>query len=518
MAHSPKIQQRTERQVSAALRLALAALLLMAQIALVFVMTHFLQQRMALAYAALELLAIVTAIRIYSRPGSGSYKFGWILLILALPVVGLILYLLWGGDTQRKRLSLQKLSPEPEPETLLARSRENLTVLRSQHPESGKLAAYLERQGFPLYSNTQAEYLPEGAALLNDMIERMERAEKFIFMEYYIMACGEIWQRMTEVLCRKCAEGVEVKIIFDDFGSMMRMTGDAVSTLRRAGAEVIVFNPVHHYVSRLYFNYRDHRKITCIDGHIAYTGGANIADEYAGIIERFGYWKDCGVRLEGAGAWTLTREFIKQWRRLGGCLRREWAAYRPDGDTMGEGFCQPFTDGPDNNPVSTAEETFLQLISGARERVSITTPYLAISEPMMKALCVAGDSGVQVRLILPGVPDHKVAYLVAESYFGELLRHNVEVYTYTPGLMHGKSVLCDSDTAFVGSVNMDYRSFQLHFECGTILYGMPAIADLAQDMESAVAKSHPVTLTEWSRRPWHRKMAGTLLRLFAMWM
>lgn len=518
MTQSHKVQQRTERRISAVLRLILVAILLAAQIALVFVMSYFLQQRMALAYALLELLALLTAVRIYSRPGSVSYKFGWILLILALPVMGLVLYFLWGGDTQRKRLDLRTLPPEPEPERLLLRSRENLADLEQRQPPRRRLAAYLQRQGFPLYSDTAVTYLPAGGALLEDMMEKLEQAQKFIFMEYYIIACGEIWQRMTEILCRKAAEGVEVRLIFDDFGSMMRITGEVLGELRRAGVEIIVFHPVHHYVSRLYFNYRDHRKITCIDGNIAYTGGTNIADEYAGIVRRFGDWKDCGVRLEGAGAWGLTREFMKQWRRLGGRVRQECDAYRPTQEREAEGFCQPFSDGPDNNPVSTAEETFLQLITGAQEQVTITTPYLAIDEPMMKALCVAGDSGVTVRLILPGRPDHKVAHLVAESYFGQLLRHNVQIYIYTPGMMHGKTVLCDSDTAFVGSVNMDYRSFQLHFECGTILYGVPAIADLARDLEESAAQSRAVTLAEWSRRPWYRKAAGMLLRLFAVWM
>ena len=348
----------------------------------------------------------------------------------------------------------------------------------------------------------------------------MEQAKRFIFLEYYIVARGEIFDRMLDIFRRKRAEGVEIKFLFDDFGSMMRIRkrGD-----RRAcgsiGVEVMIFNPVHQYVNRLYFNYRDHRKIACIDGEVAYTGGANLADEYANITERFGYWKDCGVRLTGRGAWGLTRDFIHLWERMGGTLANGYDYYRPRFGAEGQGFVQPFVDGPDNNPINTAEDAFLQLIAGARETLTITTPYLAIDEPMMRSLCLAADSGVKVQLLMPGIPDHKFAYLVAESYWGELMRHGVEIDIFTPGLLHGKTVLADGKMAFVGSVNMDYRSFQLHFECGAVFYDMPeTAAALLDDMESIMARSRCLTYEEWRRRPWLHRLIGTVLRPFAMWM
>ena len=271
-------------------------------------------------------------------------------------------------------------------------------------------------------------------------------------------------------------------------------------------------------MNRLYFNYRDHRKIACIDGEVAYTGGANLADEYANIMERFGYWKDCGVRLTGRGAWGLTRDFIHLWERMGGTLANGYDYYRPRFGAEGQGFVQPFVDGPDNNPINTAEDAFLQLIAGARETLTITTPYLAIDEPMMRSLCLAADSGVKVQLLMPGIPDHKFAYLVAESYWGELMRHGVEIDIFTPGLLHGKTVLADGKMAFVGSVNMDYRSFQLHFECGTLLYGTAASQPLAEDMARIAASGERMTMKRWKSRPWYHKALGTLLRLFAMWM
>ena len=514
----PKIQQRTERRISAALRLVLVAVLLSAQLSLVFLLSLLLKQRAALAYTILEVLAFAYAVYIWTKPGTTSYKVGWIFLILFLPVVGLILYWLWNGGYQSKRLDLKKLPLPQEPAYKLEESRLNIEKLRQLTPQWAGLASYLNSKGFSLYRNTRATYLQTGKKFLEDMLDAMERAERFIFLEYFIMAEGELWDRLTDILRRKSGQGVEIKLIFDDFGSMMRMPAEKVEALRRAGVEVIVFNPVHHYVNRLYFNYRDHRKITCIDGDIAYTGGANIADEYADIIQRFGCWKDCGVRLEGEGAWGLTREFIFMWERLGGEMHSEHDYYRPMHHAQSDGFCQTVVDGPDNNPDATAEDVFLQMISRARQTVYITTPYLAIDESMIKALCLAGDSGVDVRLMMPGIPDHKFAYQVAQSYFPELTEHGVKIYTYTPGLIHGKTVMVDREAAFIGSVNMDFRSFQLHFECGEILYRMPAIESLLEDMDQILQQSELVTQERIKARPWYLRVAGDVLRLFAMWM
>ena len=517
--HKPKIQQKTERRISAGLRLALVAVLL-AQIALVVLLSMVLRQRMAVAYTVLELLAIAVAVRIYMKPGrTTSYKLGWILLVLAVPVAGLILYFLWNGDRQQKRLDLKKKPSLDENEAVRGRSAASLEKLRRRYPQWGKLADYLCMQDFLLYQHTRVTYLPTGEAYLEDLLDKAEHAERFIFLEYYIMAEGQIWDRLTDIFRRKAAAGVEIKVIFDDFGSIMRMPPEQVDRLRQMGVQVIVFNPVHHYVNRLYFNYRDHRKIACVDGTVSYTGGANIADEYANLICRFGYWKDCGVRLEGEGAWGLTKMFLELWAQLGGSFEEETDYYRPQLHVDGAGFCQPLCDGPDNNPVNTAEDTFLHLITSANESVYITTPYLAIDEAMMRALCLAADSGVDVRLMMPGIPDHKFAYLVAQCYFGELLERGVKIYTFEPGLLHGKSALSDRQTGFVGSVNMDYRSFQLHFECGAVFYDMPeTAAALLDDMESIMARSRYLTYEEWRRRPWLHRLIGTVLRPFAMWM
>lgn len=512
-----QIQRKTERRISAALRLVLVALLLLLQIAIVVALTQVLRQKAYIAYAVLEIVAVFCVARIYIRPGSSSYKPGWIILIMLVPVVGLILYFLWNGNQVKKKLALKTMRMPPElPEVQESSDRAQAELAR-RWPRWAKLTEYLRRQDLPLFANTEMTYFPTGEEYLEDLLARLEKAQKFIFLEYYIASKGQIWDRICKVLAERAADGVEVNLILDDFGSMMTMPPEEIQALRQKGIWVQMFNPVHHYVNRLYFNYRDHRKIAVIDGDVAYTGGANLADEYANLIVRFGYWKDCGLRLEGEGAWGFTRQFMYLWLRMGGELRDPWDAYRPCGGSRGSDLCQPLVDGPDNNPVNTVEDTYQQLIGSANRYVWITTPYLAIDEPMIHTLSIAADSGVDVRLMLPGIPDHKFAYMVAQSYFGELLEHDVKIYTYTPGLLHAKSVVADGEVGFVGSVNMDYRSFQLHFECGALFSGS-AVAAVQEDMNRTMEKSRQVTLESWKKRKWYVKLLGAVLRPFAMWM
>lgn len=512
-----QVQRKTERRISAALRLVLVALLLLLQITIVVALTQVLRQKAYIAYAVLEIVSVFCVARIYIRPGSSSYKPGWIILIMLVPVVGLILYFLWNGNQVKKKLALKTMRMPPElPEVQESSDRAQAELAR-RWPRWAKLTEYLRRQDLPLFANTEMTYFPTGEEYLEDLLARLEKAQKFIFLEYYIASKGQIWDRICKVLAERAADGVEVNLILDDFGSMMTMPPEEIQALRQKGIWVQMFNPVHHYVNRLYFNYRDHRKIAVIDGDVAYTGGANLADEYANLIVRFGYWKDCGLRLEGEGAWGFTRQFMYLWLRIGGELREPWDTYRPCGGVGGGDFCQPLVDGPDNNPVNTVEDTYQQLIGSANRYVWITTPYLAIDEPMIHTLSIAADSGVDVRLMLPGIPDHKFAYMVAQSYFGELLEHDVKIYTYTPGLLHAKSVVADGEVGFVGSVNMDYRSFQLHFECGALFSGS-AVTAVQEDMNRTMEKSRQVTMEIWKKRKWYVKILGAVLRPFAMWM
>ena len=524
MARKPrKDMEKVERRISAAVCLLMCALCVLVQIATTLLLTTYLRENAGYVYLALQALALINAVRVYQRPGSPSFKLAWMCLLIASPVAGLMLFWLWGGLHQGKNLSMRRIPPALGDERYRRESGENLRRLRERSPAWGRLAAYLQKRNCWLYPAREARYFPGGAEFFDDLAVRLETAERYVFLEYYILAEGEIWDRMFDVLCRRAAAGVEVYIIFDDFGNLFRLRPAALKAIREAGMQAQVFNPVNRYVSRLYFNYRDHRKLAVIDGRTAYTGGVNMADEYANLIERFGYWKDSAVRIEGPAAAGFAAQFLRMWKTLGRTFPREDGFYLPEQSVPDNlpweaGFCQPFSDGPQRNPDNAIEEVYLQLISSARKSLTLTTPYYAVEESMQTALCIAADAGVDVRLCVPAIPDHKLTYLVAETYWGELIRHGVKVYKYTPGFLHAKSVLADGECALIGTTNMDYRTFQLHYECGALLYHMPVVEELRRDLEDVVSVSALYTLEEWENRPWPVKAAASVLKLGAIWL
>ena len=511
--------ERVERRISAATSLSMCALTVLLQIATTILLTKFLREYASYAYALLELFGAVAAIRVYQRPGSPSYKLVWMCLLLVLPVSGLLLFWTWGGARQAKSLSLKKVAPILPRESERMAAESNLGRLRRQSPAWGRLGTYLYKRNFLLYRNTDAQYFGDGEAFFRDLIAHLEQAETYIFMEYYILAEGEIWDSIFAVLKERAAAGVEIHLLFDDFGNLTRLSDATLQEIQSAGIEVEVFNPVHRYISRIYFNYRDHRKLTVIDGRFAYTGGINIADEYANRVVRFGHWKDSGVRIDGEGVWGFAVQFMQLWKMMGRQLPNEDDYYRSRYEAPeSAGFCQPFADGPLNNPDNPVEETYLQLIASAQKMLYITTPYYAVEESMQKALCIAADAGVDVRLMVPAVPDKKYAYMVAETYWGELLEHGVKIYKYTPGFIHAKSVLADRETALIGTTNMDYRTFQLHYECGALFYHMPVVEELLEDMDRIMEQSTLYTMEEWKGRTFPRRFASACLRLFDIWL
>ena len=512
-------EQRVERRISAAVSVSLCALTVIGQIAITLLLTSFLRENAGYVYLLLQIAALAVALWVYQRPGSQSYKLAWMCLLTATPVPGMILFCLWGGARQSKRLSLKYAPPIREPHEWRLEYRRNLSALRERSPSWGRLATYLMKRDCWLFRDTAAKYYPDGAAFFDALLSDIRRAKRYVFLEYYILAEGRVWDALFDALRERAAAGVEICIIFDDFGNLFRFSGEALKELQDARIEAQMFNPVHRYIGRVYFNYRDHRKIAVIDGETAYTGGINLADEYANLIERFGHWKDSAVRLRGPGAWGFASYFMQLWKMLGRTLARPDDDYRPQRIFPAAfGYCQPFSDGPLRNPDYPIEETYLQLISSAQRELFMTTPYYAVEESMQTALCIAADAGVDVRLCVPAIPDHKLAYLVAETYWGELLRHGVRIYRYTPGFLHAKSVYVDGEAALVGSTNMDYRTFQLHYECGVVLYHMPVIQELRKDLEHVMERSALYTLEEWEARPWTRKLAASVFKLGAIWL
>ena len=337
------------------------------------------------------------------------------------------------------------------------------------------------------------------------LLADLDKAEKFIFLEFFILRSGKMWDGVEAILRRKAAQGVDVRLIYDDFGSLLGLPSDFVIRMEKVHIRCIPFNPVVPLVS-LVMNHRDHRKIVVIDGRIAYTGGVNLADEYINAEQRFGYWKDAALRIEGDAAWNFTVMFLNFWNAFRPS-ETDYSAFRPQHSAhpVQDGIVQPYADSPlDEEPV--AETVYLNLLARAEQYVYIYTPYLAVGEEMLDALKNAAKRGVDVRLVLPGIPDKKLVFRLSRSYYLPLLQAGVRIYEYTPGFLHAKCWVSDDRAAVVGSINMDYRSLFLHFECGVLLQHNSQVAALRDDVRATLPQCREIHISDC-----RTSIPGTLL-------
>jgi cardiolipin synthase len=449
-----------------------------------------------------------------SRNKNSGFTIAWLLVIFVLPIVGYVLYVLWGRDISRSKRSKKTQAAIDRGMTFLEKDSGVNAEFGLAHPTRKRTSEYLLRNGFPLYKNTKSRYFSLGELQFQEMLKEMEQAQKFIFMEYFVVGSGELWDKFEDVLIRKAKQGVEIKLLFDDFGSIGAASEKIVNNLAKHGIEAIRFNPVHKSIAWLYANYRNHQKITVIDGNIGYTGGTNLADEYANLYQKHGHFKDTAIRLEGDAVWSLTAAFLQMWESESDA-QMDYNSYRPSRDIIGDGFYQPFTDDP-LNTANPAETSYRMIINNAKDYVYITSPYLIIDNTMMKALCSAAMSGCDVRIITPKIWDHWFVHMVTQSNYGELLKAGVKIYEYTPGYVHAKMIISDDDHAIIGSINMDYRSFYLHYENAVWFCGAPALRPIKEDIEELFDISEQIKLDDWLRRPIYGKCFQAVFRLFAV--
>ncbi|NLW60605.1 MAG: cardiolipin synthase [Firmicutes bacterium] len=506
--------RKNERTIAGIIRLVFVGLLILAQIFLVALVVRHLKHNTVYLYLLLEAFSLVAILWLLNNSGNSSYAVVWLVVILLLPVFGFLLYLLWGWAAPRSRKSRRTQQALRRGIQFLKHDPEVYAELEQAHPWRKRMAGFLIREGFPLYKNTRCQYYPLGELQFEQMIRDLEKAERFIFIEYYILAQGRLWERIYEVLRRKARQGVEVRILYDDLGSIITLPNNFMAQLKNEGIQALAFNPVHRYVSRLYINYRNHQKIVVIDGNIGYTGGTNLADEYANLYPKYGHWKDTAIRLEGEAVWSLTVTFLQMWEAESR-EKDDYLKYRPSVNITGDGFYQPFADSPVNNPNNPAETMYRQLIANAREYVYITTPYLIIDDTMAETLCTAAKSGVDVRIITPKITDHWYVHIVTRSNYGRLLKAGVRIYEYSPGYIHAKTIISDDDHAVTGSINMDYRSFNLQFENGVWICGAPVLKAIKEDILATFAVSEEIDLAAWQRRSWLVKSLEGVFRLFA---
>lgn len=463
-----------------------------------------------IAMTALSLLVISYLILKDENP---SYKMTWIIVIGIMPLMGAMMYLMFGNKrpSRHMRKRLERVDAMHR-ECMLQRT----PVLPAETDDRlAGTSTYLARRGpFPAYADTDVEYFDVGEKLFARLLPDLESAQHYIFMEYFIVSEGSIWEEVFDVLQRRAAAGVDVRLIYDDMGSVSSLPRNMKKKLRSAGIRLLAFNPFLPLVS-LVMNHRDHRKITVIDGRVAYTGGINIADEYANRYDRYGHWKDTGLRMEGMAVNSFAVMFLNMWNAFckGETDYTPYLTAQPCAAAAGRGIVQPYCDSP-LDEENLAENVYLEILSQAQRYVYIFTPYLVVGSELLSALTLAAKRGVDVRIVTPGVPDKKTVYRLTRSYYTQLVRAGVKIYEYSPGFLHAKSFVSDDRVAVVGTINMDFRSLYLHFECGALLIDTPVIEDIRRDALDTIAISREVLPTDCKKYSFP-SLLDLILRVFS---
>ena len=498
-------------------RTAVVALLLILQIALLAVALVRFSEYFIYFYLFCVLLSVVEVLIIINRQDDPGYKIAWITLILIFPLFGGLFYLVCGGGKVTRRTREKMGAMDRHMRRVLSPDKK-AGALRGFGRDAVNQATYLEETACcPLYTNTWTRYFPLGDQVYEPFLEELRRAERYIFLEYFIITPGKFWNTVLEILEEKVKAGVDVRLIYDDVGCLYTLPKDYDKVMEGKGIRCRVFNRFRPVLS-VRLNNRDHRKICVVDGHTAFAGGFNLADEYINEVVRYGHWKDSGILLKGEGAWSMTVMFLAMWEYVSG-EREDYGTFRPtalppEAVAGKDRWVQPYTDSPlDNEAVG--ETVYLNLISKAREYVYIMTPYLIISDSINTALGNAAKSGVDVRIMTPHIPDKKTVFELTRAHYLPLLEAGVKIYEYTPGFLHAKSFAVDDVYGTVGSVNMDYRSLFLHFENGVWLCGDPTVLEIKKDFLESQEKSEEITLEKARDHYFPRLLFRAVLRIFA---
>lgn len=500
-------------------RTTFVVLFLLVQMGVLLAGFNWLREYMIYVYGGSSLLSAVVLIYIISNDENSSIKLSWVVPILVIPVFGTLFYLFLKLQPGVKLINRRIQSLEKEIAPYLVQNKEVLREYNNISSSEGNLARYMNRYGgFPVYQNTNVEYFPQGDDMFPKMLEELRQAKHFIFMEYFIVERGIMWNAILEVLEQKAKEGLEVRFMYDGMCSLALLPYSYPKTLQAKGIKCKMFSPVKPALSS-YQNNRDHRKICVIDGHTAFTGGVNLADEYINKRERFGHWKDTAVMLKGDAVNSFTMMFLQLWgvteleKEDYSCFLLP-ADYRyPEGMDY-SGFVMPYADSPLDGE-NVGEQVYLDILGHAKRYVHIMTPYLILDDVTLTALKYSAKRGVETIIIMPHIPDKLYAYLLARSYYAELLRAGVQIYEYTPGFVHAKMFISDDEKAVVGTINLDFRSLYLHFECAAYLYKNNTVYTVEEDFQETLGKCQLITLEDCRRYSPVKRFAGKALRLFA---
>ncbi len=497
-------------------RFVIFGLLLILQFALIIFISFKFTEYFNVLYILSVIAGILMVLYINFKDLNPAYKLAWIILIFVLPFCGVLAFAIGGNKrpSRKLRFALEKVGKRTN--ALLIQNNNVINELEEDNKIIANQTKYLsDYANSPIYKKTKTKYYKLGDDAFVDMIKELKKAKHYIFLEYFIVHNGKMWDSILNILEEKVKEGVDVRMIYDDVGSLSTLNGHYYKELEEKGIKCFAFNPFKPFIS-LVMNNRDHRKILVIDGHTAFTGGINLADEYINETVRFGHWKDSAVMIKGEAVWTFTLMFLQMWD----CVRQEtetYEKYRPnvfnDFEFEDDGFVQPYGDSPLDEEI-VGENVYLNILNNAKDYVYISTPYLIIDNEMSTALTLAAKRGVDVRIITPEIPDKKTIFALTKSFYPQLIKGGVKIYQYKPGFIHAKSFLADDKLGTVGTINLDFRSLYLHFECGVYMYKSSALKTLKEDYIDTFKCSREITLKD-CRTLFIGKLYQSVLRLFA---
>ena len=435
----------------------------------------------------------------------------WIIIIMLFPLVGTLLFIILNKNRNNSKI-LKNINRNVKDGQKYLVQDKNIEK-EIQDKDLGQLRYISEFAGFPITKNNEVKYYPLGDDVYPVMLEELKKAEKFIFMEYFIINKGQMWQKILDILKEKVKQGVDVRVMYDDMGSVAMLPTSFPKELEKDGIKCVLFNKLSPF-SGIIMNHRDHRKMTIIDGHTVFSGGINISDEYINLNSKHGHWKDNGIMIKGEAVWNFTVMFLEIWNAFRN-EDKDYTKYKFEFKEQYKenGFVVPYGESPLDDEI-IGEDIYLNIINQAKKYVYIYTPYLIIDTDVINSLILAARRGVDVRIIVPGIPDKKFVYDVTKSYFHTLIKGGVKIYTYTPGFVHSKVFISDDEVATVGTINMDYRSLYLHFECGIYMKDTNVIQDIKQDINNAIKVSHKVTVEE-AKSKLITGMWQAILRIFA---
>lgn len=469
-------------------------------------------------YYVMEVVAFILCIYLINRDMDSSAKVLWVILIMIAPVFGSIVYLLFGNRKIPKALMTKDRQAYSDYKRYALNNMQTLTAKENSHDYVlGKMVSNAWNNGyFPVYANTKVEYYTLGEEQFKSILETLRNAKDYIFIETFIINGGTMWDQILEILIQKASEGLDIRLMYDDFGAFTHFDSHYPKYLESKGIKCFPFNPMIPQLA-IQMNNRDHRKIIVVDGKYAYTGGINIADEYINAIDRFGHWKDMGIRIEGEAVEQFVIAYLQLWNYQAE-YNTPYEKYIVDKsywkDQKAPGYCIPFTDSPTDD-YNIGQNFHLNQIMLAKKYCWITTPYLVLDDKMVDAIILAAKNGVDVRIVVPGVPDKKLVYQVTKANFKNLLEHGIRIYEYTPGFIHGKVCLADDRSALVGTINMDCRSYYLNYECGIWLHDTEKLPEIKKDLENIFEECHEITLEEVKKTPVLLRAYRSFLKVFS---